>query len=74
MSSYHIRLVGQSYFKDESLQAATRDERQQFTEEVTGDGTVDRKGNIAKRQKTGGWRAAPLIFGMSSTILPMLRI
>ncbi|KAG0613192.1 hypothetical protein M758_6G084100 [Ceratodon purpureus] len=51
-----------SRLKDERLQGATSDERQQFTEEFTGDGTVDRKGNIAHRQKTGGWRAAPLIF------------
>lgn len=39
-------------------------ESEDGSEEFTGDGTVDRKGNIAKRQKTGGWRAAPLIFGM----------
>lgn len=42
-------------------------ESEDGSEEFTGDGTVDRKGNIAKRQKTGGWRAAPLIFGMLGT-------
>ena len=63
--------MGQSRLKDERLQGATSDERQQFTEEFTGDGTVDRKGNIAHRQKTGGWRAAPLIFGMSHIVLSL---
>jgi hypothetical protein len=30
---------------------------------LVGDGSVDRKGRIALKAKTGGWRAAPLIFG-----------
>lgn len=30
---------------------------------VVKDGTVDYKGRPADRRKTGGWRAAPLIFG-----------
>ncbi|KAI5061811.1 hypothetical protein GOP47_0022350 [Adiantum capillus-veneris] len=29
---------------------------------VVGDGSVDRRGRIAIKAKTGGWRAAPLIF------------
>lgn len=32
------------------------------SEQFTGDGSVDRKGHIADRRKTGGWKAAPLIF------------
>lgn len=50
--------------KDEQLRDR---ESEDGSEEFTGDGTVDRKGNIARRQKTGGWRAAPLIFGMLRT-------
>jgi peptide/histidine transporter 3/4 len=30
---------------------------------LTGDGSLDRHGQIADKRKTGGWRAAPLIFG-----------
>ena len=55
-----ILLVEQDVNKDELRDRESEDS----SEEFTGDGTVDRKGNIAKRQKTGGWRAAPLIFGM----------
>ena len=62
-------MAGQSNFKDERLQGATSDERQQlkFNEEFTGDGTVDRKGNIARKQKT----PAPLIFGMLRIVLSL---
>ena len=34
--------------------------------EEVGDGSVDRHGRIADKQKTGGWAAAPLIFGRFS--------
>ncbi len=30
---------------------------------LTGDGSVDKYGHLADKHKTGGWRAAPLIFG-----------
>jgi hypothetical protein len=30
---------------------------------LTGDGSLNRHGQIADKRKTGGWRAAPLIFG-----------
>jgi len=39
------------------------------SEQFTGDGTVDRKGHTANRRRTGGWKAAPLIFGTSSSSL-----
>lgn len=48
-----------NFSNEEKLQDATSEDS---TEEFTGDGTVDRKGNMANRQRTGGWRAAPLIF------------
>lgn len=44
------------------------------SETFTGDGTVDRKGNIAQRRKTGGWRAAPLIFGVFINNLEIHRV
>jgi hypothetical protein len=53
-------LVEQDVNKDELRDHESEDGGEEFT----GDGTVDRNGNIAKRQTTGGWRAAPLIFGM----------
>jgi hypothetical protein len=60
LSNYDIWWGQSNFSNEEKLQDATSDES---TEEFTGDGTVDRKGNMANRQRTGGWRAAPLIFG-----------
>lgn len=34
-----------------------------------GDGSVDSHGHVADKRRTGGWRAAPLIFGNSIDIL-----
>lgn len=30
---------------------------------LVGDGSVDSHGHVADKRRTGGWRAAPLIFG-----------
>jgi hypothetical protein len=30
---------------------------------LTRDGSVDQYGHVADKRKTGGWKAAPLIFG-----------
>lgn len=35
----------------------------QLSQGLVGDGSVDRRGRTAVKAKTGGWRAAPLIFG-----------
>lgn len=38
-------------------------DNEQNSQAVVGDGSVDRRGRPAIKAKTGGWRAAPLIFG-----------
>jgi hypothetical protein len=35
---------------------------------LVGDGSVDSHGHVADKRRTGGWRAAPLIFGNSVDI------
>lgn len=40
---------------------AVEDDEQ--TSYLVGDGSLDRKGRLADRTKTGGWKAAPIIFG-----------
>ncbi|MCO5586679.1 hypothetical protein L7F22_040621 [Adiantum nelumboides] len=35
----------------------------QVWEDVVADGSVDRRGRLASKAKTGAWKAAPLIFG-----------
>lgn len=51
---------------DSPESACTRNmdmENGKLSQGLVGDGSVDRRGRIALKAKTGGWKAAPLIFG-----------
>ncbi|MCO5548360.1 hypothetical protein L7F22_001817 [Adiantum nelumboides] len=39
------------------------EDMEQVCEDVVADGSVDRRGRLASKAKTGAWKAAPLIFG-----------
>jgi hypothetical protein len=58
------RMVYEICETDDFLQAEeTRTDIHAESVNLTGDGSLDRHGQIADKRKTGGWRAAPLIFG-----------
>jgi hypothetical protein len=58
------RMVYELCETDDFLQAEeTRTDIHAESVNLTGDGSLDRHGQIADKRKTGGWRAAPLIFG-----------
>jgi hypothetical protein len=58
------RIVYEVCETDDVLQAeARRTDIHADSFNLTGDGSVDKYGHLADKHKTGGWRAAPLIFG-----------